>query len=350
MTDAALAQIGYTWLSAPGAAALAVLFIHANTLDKAFAGALRDVSHVPKHLWLPGPQGATLDEVVAARVRNGVVVTCHGGPASRRAIEAALRHVGIGECQPPRLWSDRTRLSAATEAMIASAHGRVGVATVLAALESGGAALRALLATVCEQSEPTVSALEQGKWLVNPPRVQLWGPANAGKSSQLNALCGADLAAVADEPGLTRDVIEGRYEHNGFVVRVFDAPGELADARGVEEAAIELARRWKGEADLVLRLTPAGSAGPRTPGEWVVQSRADESATRSELHVSVREPETIKALKDRIDEHFIGRLRALPLDQRIAPVPELIADLRDWLKGRISSGDVESRWLAEAAD
>ncbi len=349
MADAALAQNGYAWLSAPGAAALAILFVHEKSLDQAFNGRLRAVGRRPTHLWVGGAEG-DLDEVVAARVPGGVIVTCHGGPASRRAIEGALHQAGVMPGAPPKLWGARHRLGAATEALLSRAQGRMGVATVLAALETGEAALRRLLALPVERAGETLAAMEHSRWIVTPPRVQLWGPVNAGKSSLLNALCGEQLAAVADEPGLTRDVIEGRFEHEGFVVRVFDAPGELADARGVDQAAIELARRWKEEADLVLRVAPDIRDGQPGGREWSVQTRADEAHARAPLHVSVREPDTVRALKDRIAEHFVGRLRALPLDQRIPPVPELMGDLREWVNRRISSGDVESRWLAEAAE
>jgi hypothetical protein len=349
MTDAALAHNGYTWLSAPGAAALAILFVHQGSLGRAFGGALQGVADAPRHLWLRGP-GGLLDEVIAARVARGVIVTCHGGPASRRAIEGALQQDGIAVTQTPPLWSSRTRVGTAAEALLPFAQGRLGMATVLAGLNTGETALRRMLAMPVERAIETLGALGQGRRVINPPRVQLWGPVNAGKSSLLNALCGAQLAAVAEEPGLTRDVIEGRYEHEGFVVRVFDAPGELADAHGIDQAAIELALRWKGEADLVLRLAPGGNHIRPGPREWSIHSRADEAPTRGALRVSVREPDTVDALKDRIAKHFIGRLRLLPLEQRVAPVPELLGDLRKWVSGRISCGDVESRWLAEAVE
>lgn len=300
----------YCWLTAPGAAAISLLIVHESAAAVAFGGALAEASDVPRRLWLRDAAGSVIDEAVCARAGDGVIVSCHGGPAVRNAVEAALTAAGL---QPG---SFRPWTSPQAE-LLPLAHGRLGAELVLRAMAGGAEALNALPPARQAALQP---ALAQARYVFAPPRVQLWGPVNAGKSSLLNALCGATLAAVADEPGLTRDVIEGSFEYKGFVVRVFDAPGEMADARGIDEAALQLARQWKAEADLVLRLVPPGSSAPPTnEREWVLFSRADEDPQRREPAISARDAAGIEALKQRITLHFVGMLLALPPQLRVAP-------------------------------
>jgi hypothetical protein len=236
--------------------------------------------------------------------------------------------------------------------MIPHAQGRLGAATVLEAAQSGSAALKECLALGLAEAHQLLEANEQANWLFSPPRVQLWGPVNAGKSSLLNALCGEELAAVADEPGLTRDVIEGRFEHEGFVVRVFDAPGQMDGAAGVDQAAFQLAELWKARADLVICLEPRPPRGAQVsklagPTQWSVPARIDEWDANAHGGVSARIPETVRALKGRIVDHFIGKLMAMPPTRRFALPVNLRADLRGWLEGALSAEAILEQWLRQ---
>lgn len=57
------------------------------------------------------------------------------------------------------------------------------------------------------------------------PRTALVGLPNSGKSSLFNALCGAELAIVADIPGTTRDYLERRIKADGAEVDLVDTAG-----------------------------------------------------------------------------------------------------------------------------
>jgi hypothetical protein len=61
--------------------------------------------------------------------------------------------------------------------------------------------------------------------------------------------------------------------------------------------------------------------------------------------VSVRIPETVGALKERIVDHFIGKLMALAPRRRFALPVDLRADLRDWLQRAASAEAILKRWL-----
>ncbi len=71
--------------------------------------------------------------------------------------------------------------------------------------------------------------------LVEPATVVAVGAANIGKSSLLNALAASTVAAVADEPGTTRDHVGVELVLDGVAVRWLDTPG--LDARVNDAAA-----------------------------------------------------------------------------------------------------------------
>lgn len=338
MTSIELTTSGFCWLTPPAASALSLLFIYKPALPLVFEGKLAAADAVPRVTWLLHG-GQQLDQVVYARLGPGVLVSCHGGPAVRSAIEAALIGAGVTRSLAPDLWNVRTHLAAEISSVLPDLRGRAAVTLGLRTLAAGERGLRDLVAA----PDPAwVDALCQARWLFSPPRIQLWGPVNAGKSSLLNALCGDELAAVADEPGLTRDVIEGGFEHLGVAFRVFDAPGEWPQATGVNAAALELARTWRAQADLVLTLVPPGAA---VSGEWTIFSRSDEDPQGRLPGVSVRSSATVEALKARLVNHFTGKLLALPADRQFAFPLALLAELQELAAGRADAQAIATRWL-----
>ncbi len=108
------------------------------------------------------------------------------------------------------------------------------------------------------------------------PVVALVGPANVGKSSLLNALCGQQVALVSDVPGTTRDVVAGRWRlPSGRIVRLLDTAGEKDAAGDVEAESLARARAAAASADLVLRVVDGlAPAGPEGTG-LVVVTKAD---------------------------------------------------------------------------
>jgi tRNA modification GTPase len=83
------------------------------------------------------------------------------------------------------------------------------------------------------------------------------GPPNAGKSSLLNALLGADRAIVSAVPGTTRDVIEDKAVIDGVVVRLFDTAGLRTTHDPVEAQGVARASRAIGSAELLITVVDA---------------------------------------------------------------------------------------------
>lgn len=96
----------------------------------------------------------------------------------------------------------------------------------------------------------------QGALLREGIRVVIAGQPNAGKSSLLNALAGAELAIVTPIAGTTRDVVQQTIQIEGVPLHVIDTAG-LREGEGVDAVEqIGIARAWGQieQADAVLFL------------------------------------------------------------------------------------------------
>ncbi|KQU82810.1 tRNA modification GTPase TrmE [Variovorax sp. Root318D1] len=83
---------------------------------------------------------------------------------------------------------------------------------------------------------------KQGALLREGIKVVIAGQPNAGKSSLLNALAGAELAIVSAVPGTTRDVVSQTIQIHGVPLHVADTAGLRESSDEVEQ--IGVARAW----------------------------------------------------------------------------------------------------------
>jgi len=203
--------------------------------------------------------GAVVDEVVVARVADdGIEIMCHGGVGLRQAVALALTAHGLVQVAPgPPITAAERRWDA------------------LAAAPSP-AAVRWLLAHDGDSVPPFPAA-----FLRRTPTVLITGPANAGKSTLLNAWCGHARALVAAQPGTTRDLVTADTLVHGWRLRLIDSAGLRPTSDAIEAAGQALVDVARAEVDLVLFLhgdDPAG--GNRSqPGDVVVAAKADLTAT-----------------------------------------------------------------------
>ncbi len=117
----------------------------------------------------------------------------------------------------------------------------------------------------------------QGAILREGIKVVIAGQPNAGKSSLLNALAGAELAIVTPIAGTTRDKVSQLIQIDGVPLHVVDTAGLRDDlTSGVDEVEkIGIARAWAEiqSADAVLFLHDLS----RQPGAAVAKEAADEA-------------------------------------------------------------------------
>ncbi len=172
-----------------------------------------------------------------------------------------------------------------------------------------------------ERLEPLLETLgrlqrdgEIGRLVREGLRVAIVGPPNAGKSSLLNALVGADRAIVSETPGTTRDTIEESIVVQGVPVRLVDTAGIRAHADRLEGLGIERTERAL-EAARVALLVIDGSerlgadarsllARTRAEDRIVFFNKADVATIAAREYGdpdavvgSVRDPSTLQSLR-----------------------------------------------------
>ena len=103
------------------------------------------------------------------------------------------------------------------------------------------------LAALQAQLHDLTGQAQQGVLMREGIKVVLAGQPNAGKSSLLNALAGAELAIVTPVAGTTRDKVEQTIQIEGVPIHVIDTAGLRESGDEVER--IGIARAWDAIAD-----------------------------------------------------------------------------------------------------
>lgn len=117
--------------------------------------------------------------------------------------------------------------------------------------------LQALLDETLKHVDQLAASFHQGNMIKNGVPVAIVGPANAGKSTLLNALVGEERAIVTDIPGTTRDTIEETLNVNGILFRFIDTAGIRESSDTVEKMGIDRTFRKISEAEIVLCILDA---------------------------------------------------------------------------------------------
>ncbi len=107
--------------------------------------------------------------------------------------------------------------------------------------------------TVSHTLGRAADSYERGRLLHEGVEVTIVGAPNVGKSSLLNRLLRSERAIVTDQPGTTRDMVDGIIDLAGLPVRFVDTAG-LREAAADPVEAIGMQRAWNrlAQADLVL--------------------------------------------------------------------------------------------------
>ncbi len=214
------------------------------------------------------------------------------------------------------------------------------------------------LTDLLEEGKLALARARQGALLGHGARLVLAGAPNAGKSSLLNALAGADKAIVTNIPGTTRDVLSVNIEIGGIPAVITDTaglrgdPADEIEAIGIRRAVAELKK-----ADLVLLMVDR-TADPSTASASLNQikeqlgsdlnllllvSKADlsanpemlklleqpEFAALQRLDISVVSPDGLTALQDQLKQ----ALGILPIEGVYSARERHLQALNDCLAG-----------------
>lgn len=251
-------------------------------------------------LFFPGPHSFTGEDVLELQAHGGPVVlqlllarcleaAAQVNPVSGLPLLSAMRMAQPGEFSERAFLNDKIDLAqaeaiadlidASTEAAARSATQSLAGAfsREIHALRDALIHLRMLVEATLDFPEEEIDFLEksdakgqldrlqqaldtvvqkasQGALLREGMTVVIAGQPNAGKSSLLNALAGAELAIVTPIAGTTRDKVQQTIQIEGVPVHVVDTAGLRPSDDAVEQ--IGIARAWEAieGADAVLFL------------------------------------------------------------------------------------------------
>jgi tRNA modification GTPase len=337
----------------------------AHAAGELLAGALPNPRSAALRELRDPESGELLDQALVLRFDSPASSTgedclefqCHGGRAVVDAVMTALSHVeGLRLAEPGEFTRrafengriDLTEAEGLADLIEAETEGQRRAALLVA---EGGLAkqigewqqqLLALSARAeaaidyvdddSVDSDPELSkecaelAGEMRQWSARPrseplkegARVVIAGPPNAGKSSLLNAIAGAERAIVTEIPGTTRDHIEVPLSISGLPIRLTDTAGLRESVERVEQLGVDRARSLIELADVLIWLGEPNEV-PSHPRPILVHPRCDlpdrRIAPLGSIAVSSRSGEGLQRLVEAMTLHVQA---LLPTDGELA--------------------------------
>ena len=206
-----------------------------------------------------------------------------------------------------------------------------------------------------------IAQSEQGRLLNEGIELAIVGEPNAGKSSLLNALAGAERAIVTDLAGTTRDIVREQLVIEGIPVHVLDTAGLRDSGDVVEQEGIRRARKAMAEADIILWLIDGSRAQAAedigAPADKIllqVWNKADQAGVDGEdtrLWISAKTGQGLERLRQEIarlagqenreESPFIARARHVEALKRAQHhYQQALAQLRGWRAGELVAEDM----------
>lgn len=221
-----------------------------------------------------------------------------------------------------------------------------------------------------ERLQETLLRASSAQWIKKGIHILLVGRPNAGKSTLFNYLLGQSRALVSEQPGTTRDYLEGTTEWAGLPLVVMDTAGVRDAAETLEAQGIAMIEPLLLRADLILHLVPIQDTEPDlTVTEFlkpyakkvcVLRTMADRGNPPSkDLAVSVHQ-QKLEPLKNYLMETFLRRQnpesllgafsdeRQLGLLQQCLQTLMMLAQLDSGAPSEIRASALQGLWASLA--
>ncbi|MDE7417147.1 MAG: tRNA uridine-5-carboxymethylaminomethyl(34) synthesis GTPase MnmE [Lachnospiraceae bacterium] len=144
-----------------------------------------------------------------------------------------------------------------------------------------------------------IDSADNGKMLKDGINTVIVGKPNAGKSSLLNLLVGEEKAIVTSVAGTTRDVLEESIKLHGVGLNMIDTAGIRNTEDEVEKIGVEKARKYAGNADLIVYVVDASCALDENDDE-IMELIADKKVivllNKTDLEQVVSEDDIVKKM------------------------------------------------------
>lgn len=211
--------------------------------------------------------------VVCRTAEDRVEIHCHGGRYASEAIVKSVSLLGfLEQVIAPKLSTGELIESEAREDLVRATTLRttaILLDQLRGALSEEWRAIRELFdaadwTAALVRIQGLLERSIAGRHVVEPWRVVLAGPPNAGKSSLLNRLLGYTRAIVHEQAGTTRDLLLERSSFEGWPIELIDSAGIRSAIEEVESVGIANTLERIAIADCTLLLVDAADGWTET--------------------------------------------------------------------------------------
>lgn len=276
--------------------------------------------------------------VIGCEGKNNFAINCHGNPLIIEMIMQLLQQNGARPVSSEQMLKEIFTVqgqgnSIALEAKLAQVKACTLEGTKIIANQADAGLTKTAkhwledidsisLGTIRKESRTILKRSQTAKLIIYGCKAILAGPANSGKSTLLNCLCGRQKSIVTDIAGTTRDWVGACCRFEWLFMELFDTAG-LGATQGdsVDKAARQKTAELLADADLVLLVLNSSETNEqldkplleKVAGKKVltVLNKSDLPAKFDEKQLPGNLAETVKIsalLSEGIDD-LIGKIR-----------------------------------------
>jgi small GTP-binding protein len=263
------AQSTASLLTAPGAAAIAVVRLHG---PRVAAFVARFCSRPPVlgravHLRFIDENGRVLDDPVVVLHPDGrtLDINLHGGPWIVRECLSLAHRFGFTEA-PDRHPDADSDIEREMLESLPLARSEQAIRMLVAQPQAWSGLTQELSRLPRPDIQRRLRSILEDRslwWMLHPPRIAIVGQPTVGKSTLANQLFGQPRSITADLPGTTRDWVADWANIDGLPVMLLDTPGQRGSSDPIEQAAIARSREQIEQADLLILMLDATRPVPQ---------------------------------------------------------------------------------------